>query len=164
MKIWLTQPVQLELELGLGWARQKYSWTNPRVIVTLRPTPYSKGPVPSSEAGSCGVCFILIARTKKHSLFIISFKINEGRFKNMILCVRKVDTFWQPWQKLVSFWARKLTENASFKPLSCQKEINVSVSDLRTEIRFNLKFSFYFHVWLWKSIVLIFQFQEINMI
>ena len=34
---------------------KKYSGTGPGVIVTLGPTPYSKGPVPCSEAR--GVCF-----------------------------------------------------------------------------------------------------------
>ena len=37
---------------------KKYSGTGPRVIVTLGPTPYSKGPVPCSEARAWGVCFI----------------------------------------------------------------------------------------------------------
>ena len=34
---------------------KKYSGTGPRVIVTLGPTPYSKGPVPCSEARAWGV-------------------------------------------------------------------------------------------------------------
>ena len=38
----------------------KYSGTIPRVIVTLGPTPYSKGPVPCSEDQAWGVCFICI--------------------------------------------------------------------------------------------------------
>ena len=37
---------------------KKYSGTGPRVIVTLGPTPYSKGPVPCSEDQAWGVCFI----------------------------------------------------------------------------------------------------------
>ena len=37
---------------------KKYSGTGPRVIVTLGPTPYSKGPVPCSEARSWGERFI----------------------------------------------------------------------------------------------------------
>ena len=38
---------------------EKYSGTGPRVIITLGPTPYSKGPVPCSEAQAWGwgVCF-----------------------------------------------------------------------------------------------------------
>ena len=37
---------------------KKYSGTGPKVIDTLGPTPYSKGPVPCSEARAWGVCLI----------------------------------------------------------------------------------------------------------
>ena len=37
--------------------QKKYSGTGPRVIVTLGPTPYSKGPIPCSEARTWGVRF-----------------------------------------------------------------------------------------------------------
>ena len=36
---------------------KEYSGTGPRVIVTLGPTLYSKGPVPCSEDRAWGVCF-----------------------------------------------------------------------------------------------------------
>ena len=36
---------------------KKYSGTGPRVIFTLGPTPYSKGPVPCSEHRAWRVCF-----------------------------------------------------------------------------------------------------------
>ena len=73
------------LEFGQKDISKKYSGTGPRVIVTLGPTTYSKGPVPCSEAQTWELRFKWSRTDKEDLVYVFMCQMRYFRYAIIFL-------------------------------------------------------------------------------